>query len=108
MTIIEFFDKNAIENMLGALCCQPDRIIFVGHNRKQMEKHLVNYRDVIQRRGVNVELLPPRVMNRNNLPQIVASLSKIVEEFGDCDFNLDGGEELYLVAVGMVAQKYPG
>lgn len=107
MTNIEFFDKNAIENMLGALCCQPDRIIFVGHNRKHMEKHLVNYRQVIQDRGLQVELLPPRAMNRNNLQQIVEALSGIVEEYGDCDFNLDGGEELYLVAVGMVAQKYP-
>lgn len=107
MTIIEFFDKNAIENMLGALCCQPDRVIFVGHNRKQMEKHLGNYRKLIRDRGLQVELLPPRSMNRNNLQQIVESLSGIVEQYGDCDFNLDGGEELYLVAVGMVAQKYP-
>lgn len=107
MTIIEFFGKNAIENMLGALCCQPERVIFVGHNRKQMEKTMEQYRRVIHNRGLTVELLPPRAMNRNNLPQIVESLSKIVEEYGDCDFNLDGGEELYLVAVGMVAQKYP-
>lgn len=107
MTIVEFFDKNAIENMLGALCCQPERVIFVGHNRKQMEKQLGNYRKVLQDRGLNVALLPPRSINRNNLQQIVDSLSRLVEEYGDCDFNLDGGEELYLVAVGMVAQKYP-
>lgn len=108
MTVIEFFDKNAIENMLSALCCQPERILFVGHNRAQIEKQLEFYRLVIQSRGLNVELLPPRSINRNNLPQIVDALSDIVEKYGECDFNLDGGEELYLVAVGMVAQKYPG
>lgn len=108
MTVIEFFDKNAIENMLSALCCQPERILFVGHNRTQIEKQLEFYRLVIQSRGLNVELLPPRSINRNNLPQIVDALSDIVEKYGECDFNLDGGEELYLVAVGMVAQKYPG
>ena len=108
MTVIEFFDKNAIENMLSALCCQPERILFVGHNRTQIEKQLEFYRLVIQSRGLNVELLPPRSINRNNLPQIVDALSDIVEKYGECDFNLDGGEELYLVAVGVVAQKYPG
>ena len=107
MTVIEFFDKNAIENMLSALCCQPDRVIFVGHNRKQMEKHLDNYRKVILERGLNVELLPPKSINRNNLQRVVEALSELVEQYGECDFNLDGGEELYLVAVGMVAQKYP-
>ena len=40
MTVIEFFDKNAIDNMLSALCCQPERILFVGHNRTQIEKQL--------------------------------------------------------------------
>lgn len=108
MTVIEFFDKNAIENMLSALCCQPERILFVGHNRTHIEKQLEFYRLVIQSRGLNVELLPPRSINRNNLPQIVDALSDIVEKYGECDFNLDGGEELYLVAVGVVAQKYPG
>lgn len=107
MTIIEFFDKNAIENMLSALVCQPDRVVFVGHNRKQMEKCMEHYRAVIRGRGLPVELLPPRSINRNNLPRVVEALSGIVEQYGDCVFNLDGGEELYLVAVGMVAQKYP-
>lgn len=106
MTVIEFFDKNAVENMLSALCCQPERILFVGHSRTQIEKRLVDYRQVIQDRGLKVELLPPRSINRNNLPQIVEALSAIVEQYGECDFNLDGGEELYLVAVGIVAQKY--
>lgn len=107
MTIIEFFDKNAIENMLGALVCQPERVVFVGHNRKQMEKCLDDYRAVIKGRGLPVELLPPRSINRNNLQRVVEALSDIVESYGDCVCNLDGGEELYLVAVGMVAQKYP-
>lgn len=107
MTVVEFFDKNAIENMLSALCCQPERILFVGHNRTQIAKHLDHYREVLQGRGLKVELLPPKSINRNNLLQAVEALSALVEQYGPCDFNLDGGEELYLVAVGMVAQKYP-
>ncbi len=107
MTIIEFFDKTAIENMLSALLCQPDQVIFVGHNRKQMERCLPAYRQVLADRGLQVELCNPVTLNRNNLQAIVEKLSQIVENHHDCVFNLDGGEELYLVAVGIVAQKYP-
>lgn len=107
MTIIEFFDKNAVENVLSALCCQPDQVLFVGHNRTQMEKHIEKYRRVLRDRGLTVNLLPAKSLNRNKLTSIVEELSKSVETYGDCDFNLDGGEDLYLVAVGMVAQKYP-
>ena len=107
MTVIEFFDKNAIENMLSALCCQPDRVLFVGQNRTQMEKSVEKYRRVLRDRGLTVELLPPKSINRNNLLVAVEELSQIVETYGTCYFNLDGGEDLYLVAVGIVAQKFP-
>ncbi len=40
MTIIEFYDKNAIENIAGALLCAPERVIFVGDKHKKMEKSM--------------------------------------------------------------------
>jgi len=107
LTIIEFFDKTAIENMLSALLCKPDRVVYIGHNRKQIEKCLEAYREVLTTRGLKVELRA-KSLNRNNLQRIVQDLSEIVEQDENCVFNLDGGEELYLVAVGMVAQMYPG
>lgn len=108
MTIIEFYNKTAIENMLSALLCEPDRVVYIGHNRKQMKSCMNAYREVLRKRGLSVELLPPKSVNRNNLQSIVDALSEIVEQYDDCVFNLDGGEDLYLVAVGIVAQKYPG
>ena len=107
MTIIEFFDKTSIENMLSALLCKPDRVVYIGHKRKDMEKCLAAYREVLTDRGQQVTL-QCRSINRNNLQRIVEELSEIVEQDESCVFNLDGGEDLYLVAVGMVAQKYPG
>lgn len=107
MTIIEFFDKTAIENILSTLLCAPDRVIFVGNNRKQMKRAIEKYREVLDGRGIRVVFEEPVSANRNNLQHIVEKLSVIVNTYDDCVFNLDGGEELYLVAVGMVAQKYP-
>ncbi|MGN0502007.1 MAG: hypothetical protein ACI4HN_03685, partial [Ruminococcus sp.] len=45
-------------------------------------------------------------VSRNNLSGIISSLSKIIENEEECIFDLDGGEDLYLVAVGILSQKY--
>lgn len=106
MTIIEFFDKAAIENVLSALLCGPDRVVYIGDSAKKMNKALAGYRTVLEDRG-NPAVLECQAVNKNDLRKIVEVLSAIVEQDGDCVFNLDGGEDLCLVAVGMVAQKYP-
>lgn len=106
MTIIEFFDKSAIENILSALLCAPDRVVFIGDSTKRMKRSLEAYREVLKGRALNVELLCHGV-RKNDLGAIVEVLTQIVEREADCVFNLDGGEDLYLVAVGMVAQKFP-
>ena len=41
MTIVEFFDKTAIENIAGTLLCKPEKVIFVGDKRKQMENKVL-------------------------------------------------------------------
>lgn len=105
MTVIEFFDKTAIENMLSALLCDPQRVIYIGDDRKRMKQAICAYQQVLKGRFLDVELQYKSV-NKNDLKCIVDVLSQVVEENEDCVFNLDGGEDLYLVAVGMVAQKY--
>lgn len=106
MTIVEFFDKSAIENILSALVCRPDRVVFIGDSLKRMERRVTAYRQVLESRDIRAELVCKSV-NKNDLLGIAKVLSQIVEQEEQCVFNLDGGDELYLVAVGMVAQHYP-
>ena len=105
MTVIEFFDKNAIENMLSALLCQPDKVVYIGSSKKQMDARLENYRKVLKARCLETELVSHSV-GRNKLQSIVAVLCRYVEETDLCVFNLDGGDDLYLVAAGIIAQRY--
>lgn len=107
MTIIEFFAKAAIENMASVLLCAPDKVIFVGDNSKRMKRAIALYEEVAAGRGLQVEFAY-KAASRNNLNQIVAALSDIIETNGECVLDLDGGEDLFLVAVGMVAEKYKG
>lgn len=105
MTIVEFYDKTAVENIISTLLCKPDKVIFIGDAGKKMEKSLNAYRRIAQNRNINVDF-DCRSVDRNNLNSIVDALSKLIEENGECVFDLLGGEELYLVALGMIYERY--
>ena len=106
MTIVEFYDKTAIENICGALLYRPARMILVGADRKKMERSIDRYCRVLRRAGINTELLYI-CTPRNNLQDIVEKLSAIVDCYkDDCVFDLTGGDDLYLVATGIVKERY--
>lgn len=106
MTIIEFFDKTALENIASALFCKPERVILVGDHHKQMERAIEIYRDVLNKNDITTEL-SYEVIEKNNLQNIEEALAAIVEEHEDLIFDLTGGEDLYLVAVGVIKERYP-
>ena len=105
MTIIEFFDTTHIDNLVSTLLFNPDKVIFVGDNLKKMKRCSQNYLSVIREKNLKTEFHFCSV-SRNNLSGIITSLSKIIENEDECIFDLDGGEDLYLVAVGILSQKY--
>ncbi len=105
MTYIEFFTKTAAENICGCLAKAPQRVVLVGDRMKLLQKHAQRYRRIFLDRGQDVEFIC-RSVNRNNMQNIIQALSELVETYGDCVFDLTGGEELYLVAVGIVCQRF--
>ncbi len=106
MTLIEFFDKGtAIENIYACLSELPLRVVLIGSKRSQLEKSAQRYKSVLSARGHNVDFIC-RSVSRNNLEDITELLSNIVESCDNCIFDLTGGEELYLVAAGIVFEKY--
>ncbi len=105
MTYIEFLDKTAAENICATLANVPDRVVFVGDKLKLLQSHVDRYKKVFLNRGLEVEFIC-RTINKNNIQSIIESLSLLVEQYDDCVFDLTGGEDLYLVAVGIVSERY--
>lgn len=105
MTIIEFFDTTHIDNLVSTLLFNPEKVIFIGDNLKRMKRCSQNYLSVIREKNLKTEFHFCSV-SRNNLSGIISALSKIIENEDECIFDLDGGEDLYLVAVGILSQKY--
>lgn len=105
MTIVEFYDKDSAENIAAALICEPDRIVFIGDSEKQMLKSKEIYRSITSERDLDIEFII-RKTSKNNLKEICNDLIDIVNEFDDCIFDLNGGEDLFLVAAGIVHNMF--
>lgn len=105
MTLIEFFEKDAIENICSSLTKAPNRVILIGDKLKLMQRQAENYKEILSSRGMAVEFIC-RAVNKNKMQTIIDALSMFVEQYDDCVFDLTGGEDLYLVAAGIVSERY--
>lgn len=105
MTYVEFVDKTQVENICACLVRVPERVVLVGGDKKALPKLAKRYQSVLSERGHEVEFACCPV-SRNKLENIVQKLSEIVEAYDDCVFDVTGGEDLMLVAVGIVRERY--
>ena len=105
MTYIEFFDKDVCENICSSLVNPPERVILIGDNKKLLEKHAYRYGEVLRSKGFDIEFLY-RSVNKNQIQSIITALTNIIEEYDDCVFDLTGGDELYLTAVGILFERF--
>ena len=106
MTYIEFFDKTVVENVISCLIRVPDRVIMLGDDTDVMRRHGQYYARVFAERGHQVEFLP-RSVSRSNLDHAVGVLTQLIETYDDCVFDVTGGGELLLLALGIVYSRYP-
>lgn len=107
MTYIEFFSPVVSENICACLARTPDRVVLIGDNRKLLGRHADRYKELFSEidRDKPVEFIAKSV-NKNNMQSVIDALSDLVEKYDDCVFDLTGGEDVYLVAVGIVSERY--
>jgi len=105
MTYIEFFSPVVSENICACLARAPERVVLVGDNRKLLGRHAQRYEALFREKGQEIQFLTKSV-NKNNMQSVIDALSELVETYDDCVFELTGGEDVYLVAVGIVSERY--
>lgn len=102
MTVIECFDKDsAIENIVSTLLCKPEKVVFIGSNSKSMLRSIDKYKAVADGRNIDVEF-EVKTAARNNLMSIVGALEDVINNNSDCVIDLSGGDDLFLVAAGVL------
>lgn len=104
MTYIEFYDSLSVVNICACLANVPDRVVLVGGDQKDVLESIDLYRRIFRGRGYDVEFIHCPLKNKNDLNRIVDELLDIVDRYPDCAVDLTGGDNLELVAMGVVYQ----
>lgn len=106
MVYVEFFDdKELLDNICSCFVRIPEKIYFIGNDKDKMEKHIKRYKKVLSDRGAEVEMIPIPV-NRNSMSALIGRMTEIVEAEDECIFDLTGGDDLCLVAMGVIFERY--
>lgn len=102
MTTVEFLYRCPTENILSALVLKPDKIIFIG---KQIDNKSDIYTRFIKSKSpkTKTEFIYTDTDKLNNLINI---LSEIIIDGDEMVFDLTGGEDLLLTAMGIVMERY--
>lgn len=105
MTIIEFFDSNAIHNALSLLLLSPKRVILFGENMEEMYAFRLRLEKLISARRLDtrIQLLG---IQKKDYQTLIDKLESLLLTYNDCVFDLTGGTAEVLVAMGALSQKH--
>lgn len=98
MTLVECFDNNPINNIVGCLRFRPERVIFIG-TENNIKKPAKIFQKILDERGIFTEIIIQNV-NLNNPTEITQVLSDIVKNEFFCTIDVNGGNARVLMAVG--------
>ena len=106
MTYVEFYDAVSVENIATCLSYMPDRVILIGDG-VQLAQRKAGYEQLFRERGCpDVEILTKSIP-KTNLRMAADKIRQLVDTYGDCVFDITGGEELLVLALGMVCATAP-
>ncbi len=105
MTYVELFDSNVMENICTCLVAPPEKVVFLGNKIKEMTAHKERYESFFRGRGINT-VIEVCSVNRNDMNAVVGALDKIVQAEAECTIDITGGDDVFLVAVGIILERY--
>ncbi len=103
-TLIELFDECQLENIVAGLRFLPEKIIFVGFKKVMTRKKIEDLERFLKEKNIKVSL-EYEVVGRYDFDAICKKLNAILDANEDCCFDLTGGKELVLVAMGAISAE---
>lgn len=104
--LVEIYDENEpLLNVLNAMLMRPRKIIFLGGNAVNRARDQRNVRRFFQALGLDIDMQFYRI-SVSNLPELARRLITIVEKEENVIIDVTGGNDLLLVAAGMVFSQY--
>ena len=104
MTIVEFFDDEALDNAMGAILLKPERLVVL-YAAERCDGFVKALDKILKKRNIKTEIFLEKV-DISTIDGAKAKLEELVKRFPDCDFDIAGGSDIMLVAIGEIAKKY--
>ena len=101
-TVIELFDECQIKNIVASLKFKPQKVIFVGCKEVMKNKKIKAIKNFLTLRNFKVET-EFQYIDRYDYEDIYNTLNRILDENEECCFDLTGGKELVLAAMGEIS-----
>ena len=101
MTIVEFYDNEAIDNAVGTLMLRPERTVFLARD-EGAQSFTAEFSKILAEKGIKTEI----ILMRAEAGRAREKIEECVRKYPDCDFDTSGGDEEFLIAVGAAAEKY--
>lgn len=102
--IVEFYSEEPLENIMAMIKYTPEKIIFLGHKDNMITKRINDIKQFRDSRCPNVELEFTEVP-KDDLNGAIDMLTDIIKNNPGVRFELTGGSELILIALGCIAAR---
>lgn len=109
MTIIELVDAAPIHNIMGAIAFNAEKIIYVGSAKEEKFRKTLapTFEQFYKKKGFENTGFEYVQIIKNDFDDICTKLSKIASENKSCYFDISGGEDIILTALGFVFAEHP-
>ncbi len=102
--LVELFDLSRLENVAAAMIYKPQKVIFIGFAEMMTEKRRRDILRFFRIKKISAEA-EFKTVGRYDFRSVIQCLEEIADENDDCFFDVTGGRELPLVAMGVVAAE---
>lgn len=102
--LVEFYSEEPIENVMAMIKYRPEKIIFLGHKDNMITKKIHDIEHFRDSKCPDTELEFIEVP-KDDLNGAIEMLTDIIREYPGVRFELTGGSELILIALGCIAAR---
>lgn len=102
--LVEFYSEEPLENIMAMIKYRPEKIIFLGHKYNMITKKINDIKQFRDHKCPDVELEFIEVP-KDDLDGAIELLTGIIRDNPGVRFELTGGSELILIALGCIAAR---
>lgn len=102
--LCELYSDEPLENIMAMMKYRPEKIIFLGHKDNMITKKIRDIANFRNKKCPDIELEFIEVA-KDDLNESIETITKIIRENPGVRFELTGGSEIILMALGCIAAR---